>query len=334
MDGWALDDADRAAAQLARITSLNEAYEILWRYGARDFRDIGHKAIYVANSYRTLVTIGWRHAEPILRSLAYALLDHGREANPARSDHEADRPGRDNLRRLTRIRADWQRGRTAREAVTDLLATLRTASAGDAAEAVVTKLNDRIDPSCIWDALFLAGGELLMKQPAIVSLHTLTTLNALAFGYQTTSNDETRRYLMLQAASFLPMFRARMNRLPDDPRIDTFEPGELAGMGQATIDDIFRTASTNKLTAARKTLALLQTRGEQLPAMMTTARRLIFAKGTDSHDYKFSSATLEDFYNVSPAWRNRFLAASVFWLKGSAGADTPLVARTRAALAG
>src|SRR5207253_6745961 len=148
---------------------------------------------------------------------------------------EADRPGRDNLRRLTRIRADWQRGRVTREAVTELLATLRTANAADASEAVVTKLNDRIDPSCIWDALFLTAGELLMKQPAIVSLHTITTMNALAFGYQTTSNDETRRYLILQAASFLPMFRARMNNLPANPRIDTLEPGELTGQGQAAI---------------------------------------------------------------------------------------------------
>ena len=33
-----------------------------------------HKAIYVANSYRTLGCIGQQHAEPVLRSLAYALL--------------------------------------------------------------------------------------------------------------------------------------------------------------------------------------------------------------------------------------------------------------------
>ncbi len=331
MDNWEMENADRAVAQLARIGSMNEVYEMFWRYGARDFRDIGHKAIFVANSYRTFVTIGWRHAEPILRSLAYALVDHGRDANPANSDLEADRPGRDNLRRLTRIRADWQRGRVAREAVTELLATLRTASAGDAAEAVVTKLNDRVDPSCVWDACFLMAGELLMKQPGIVGLHTLTTTNALAFGYSTTSNDETRRLLMLQAASFLPMFRQRMGNLPAAPRIDTLEPGELMGQGQAAIDDIFATASTSKLGAARKTLALLQNQREQLAPMMTTARRLIFAKGTDSHDYKFSSAALEDFYHVTPEWRNRFLAASLFWLKGSGGNDTPLLQRTRAA---
>jgi hypothetical protein len=332
MDDWETENADRAVAQLSRMSSLNEVYEMFWRYGARDFRDIGHKAIFVANSYRTLVTIGWRHAEPILRSLAYALQEH-EGTNPARRDADQDRPGRDNLRRLTRIRADWQRGRVTREAVTELLATLRTANPGDAAEEVVTMLNARVDPVCIWDALFLTAGELLMKQPAIVSLHTITTMNALAFGYQTTGDDETRRYLMLQAASFLPMFRARMNRLPEIPRIDTFEPGELTGQGQAAIDNIFTIASTDKLGAARKTLALLQTRSDQLAPLMTTARRLIFAKGNDSHDYKFSSASLEDFHHVTPAWRNRFLAASVFWLKGSAGNDSPVLQRTRAALA-
>lgn len=333
MDNWETENADRAVAQLSRVASLNEVYEMLWRYGARDFRDIGHKAIFVANSYRTLVTIGWRHAEPILRSLAYALQDHGREANPATSDHDADRPGRANLTKLARIRADWHRGRTPREVVPELAATLRTANASEAADAVVAKLNDRIDPGCVWDALFLFAGELLMKQPGIVGLHTLTTLNALAFGYQTTSSDETRRYLLLQAASFLTMFRARMNNLPAVPRVDTLEPLDLAGQGQAAIDDIFATASTNKLNAARKTLKLLQDHPDQLAPYMTTARRLIFAKGNDSHDYKFSSAVLEDFYHVSPAWRNRFLAASVFWLKGSAGNDSPVLARTRAALA-
>jgi hypothetical protein len=336
MDDWNLENADRATAQLARVASLNEAYEMFWRYGARDFRDIGHKAIYVANSYRTLVTIGWRHAEPILRSLTYALLDAGGDANPARNEHAADQPGRDNLRKLTRIRADWQRGEVTRDAVTDLLATMRTASASEAADAVVTKLNARVDPACVWDALFLTAGELLMKQPGIVGLHTVTTTNALAFGFNTTSSDETRRFLMLQAASFLTMFRARMGMLPATPRIDTLEAGELTGQGQAAIDNIFTTLQPNnaaRLSAARKAFALAQNHRDQVTPMLATARRLIFAKGTDSHDYKFSSAALEDFNNVSPAWRDRYLASSVFWLKGSGGNDAPVLQRTRAALA-
>ncbi len=333
MDAWEMERVDRAVAQLARVSSLNDVYEMMWRYGARDFRDIGHKAIFVANSYRTLVTIGWRHAEPILRSLAYALVDHSREANPATSDHAADRPGRDNLRRLTRIRAGWQRGTIMREPVVELLATLRTSNPSDAAEAVVAKLNDRVDPACVWDALFLTAGELLMKQPGIVGLHTVTTVNALHFGYQTTASDETRRFLMLQAASFLPMFRARMMNLPATPRIDTLEPADVMGQGQAAIDDIFTSATTDKLAAARKTLSLLNAHADQANAWLATSRRLIFAKGTDSHDYKFSSAALEDFQHITPAWRNRFLAASVYWLKGSGGADAPVLQRTRAAFA-
>jgi hypothetical protein len=67
--------------------------------------------------------------------------------------------------------------------------------------------------------------------------------------------------------------------------------------------------------------------------LIDAGRLLVFLKGTDSHDYKFSSAVMEDAMHVSPAWRNHFLAASVFWLKGSGSADSPLVKRTRAALA-
>ena len=42
---------------------------------------------------------------------------------------------------------------------------------------------------------------------------------------------------------------------------------------------------------------------------------------------------MEDVRHVSEPWRDRFLAASLFWLKGSGAADAPLVKRTRAALA-
>ena len=67
-------------------------------------------------------------------------------------------------------------------------------------------------------------------------------------------------------------------------------------------------------------------------AFINAARRLVFLKGNNSHDYKFSSAALEDFYHATPAWRNRFLATSMFNLKGAGDADNALVQRTRAAL--
>src|SRR5947209_17446189 len=75
MDNWDVEAADAAAAGVARHLTPEEARELFWRYGARDFRDIGHKAIYVANGFRTIENIGWHHAEPTLRSMSFALLD-------------------------------------------------------------------------------------------------------------------------------------------------------------------------------------------------------------------------------------------------------------------
>ena len=39
-----------------------------------------------------------------------------------------------------------------------------------------------------------------------------------------------------------------------------------------------------------------------------------------------------DFHHTSAAHRHKFMAASMFWLKGSGGQETALVRRTRAAL--
>ena len=62
---------------LFRTRGANEIIDDLWLYGARDYRNIGHKAIFVASFWRTLQTIGWQHAEPALRSLVSGLLGYG-----------------------------------------------------------------------------------------------------------------------------------------------------------------------------------------------------------------------------------------------------------------
>jgi hypothetical protein len=69
MENWDESAADAAVAGMCRTAGAHEIFEILCRYGARDFREIGHKEIYVANSFRTIEAIGWHHAEPVLRSL-------------------------------------------------------------------------------------------------------------------------------------------------------------------------------------------------------------------------------------------------------------------------
>src|SRR5439155_1499700 len=149
LDNWDEEGADRAIAALVRQAGAEEVIELFWRYGARDFRDIGHKAIFAANAWRTMQAIGWRHAEPVMRSLTYALLEHS-GGNPAKGDAEADRPWRENVGRAGKIRANWQRGTLKPEAGAELLAALRTASASEASAKVVELLNKEIDPSCLW----------------------------------------------------------------------------------------------------------------------------------------------------------------------------------------
>ncbi|MDB6155008.1 MAG: hypothetical protein JWL90_3461 [Chthoniobacteraceae bacterium] len=333
MDNWDESAADAAIVGLVRTAGANELFEIFVRYGARDFRDIGHKAIYVANSFRCLEVIGWQHAEPVLRSLAYALLDRsGATENPAKADFAADRPFRQNLELLKEIPEGWLDGKPNADAPKDLLQALRTGSAGDLSALTIKLLNQGIAPRSVFEGLFDGAGELLMQAPGILSLHAMTFTNAIHYAWHRAQNDETRRLLLLQNAAFLPLYRG--NRA-DKPalHIDSLEPLTPDAKGDFAVDEIFAEIGKDRLTAARKVLGYLQ--GHPDPTLLTdAARRLIFLKGRDAHDYKFSSAVLEDCSRLSQPWRDRLLAASVFYFRGSSDADNELVSRTRAALAG
>ena len=168
------------------------------------------------------------------------------------------------------------------------------------------------------------------RRPGLVSLHALTSTNALHFAYQTSANDQTRRLLLLQNAAFLTLFRGEPDRLKQ-LHLDELQPAEPEKDAAPTLDEIFAAISSDRLVAARKVLAWLKQQPDPQD-FINAARRLVFLKGNNSHDYKFSSAVLEDYRNVSPAWRDRFLAASVFNLRGSGDKDNDLVKRTRAAL--
>ncbi|HEX2748587.1 MAG TPA: hypothetical protein VHM91_11355, partial [Verrucomicrobiales bacterium] len=172
MEAWDAEAADAAIAGLCRTAGANEMFELFAKFGARDFRAIGHKAIYVANSWRALNTIGWQHAEPILRSLTYALMAYDGD-NPAKRDAAEDRPGRRNKELAAKIRGEWLSGAPDDAAVTDMLATLRQANAESAPDKVVELLNRGVAPQSVWDALFAGANELLMRAPGIRSLHAV-----------------------------------------------------------------------------------------------------------------------------------------------------------------
>jgi hypothetical protein len=222
------------------------------------------------------------------------------------------------------------------EAAAELLETLRTAKPAEGSAKVVELLKKGIHPDSIWDGLFLTAGELMMRQQRqIVPIHCVTSTNALHYAYQTSASDETRRLLMLQAAAFLPMFRQAMGGRGKlaDVKIDKLEKAEIKGDPAQAVEAIFADVGKDTMAAARKTLALVDGDSARFPPLVTAAERLIFLKGRDSHDYKFSSAALEDYYHVTAPWRARYAAASMFNLKGTGDGDNDLIGRTRAALA-
>lgn len=330
MNEWDEAKADAAAAGLARTGKPAEVYELVSRFGCRDFRAIGHKAIFVANSWRTLDSIGWQYAEPVLRSLAYALLQH-ENGNPAKNDFDADRPGRANLERSQKMRVDWQQGKPDSQAAADLFATMHNGSADDACQQAIEMLNRGVAPQSIWDAVLVGAAELLPRQPGIVSLHAVTSANALYYAFRANQDDATRRLLLLQGTAFTPLFRGAMQGRGKVADVDLrqLEPAPLTS-GSEPLGEIFSDVSGDRMTAARKTLSYLK--DHDAKAFIDTARLLVFFKGNDPHDYKFSSALLEDYAHLSPDWRDRYLAAGVFSLCGSGESDNRLVERTRAAL--
>ena len=98
-----------------------------------------------------------------------------------------------------------------------------------------------------------------MRQPEIVPLHAVTTTNALRFAYQSSSDDETRRLLMLQNAAFLPMFRVAAQGRDGlkGITIDDLTAGENVPSG-SDVAPIFADLSRDPMLAARQAMAYLR----------------------------------------------------------------------------
>jgi hypothetical protein len=337
MTAWDESAADAAAAALVRGRPTGQVFDLFAEFAARDFRSIGHKVIYLANAYRTLETIGWESAEPVLRSLAYAMLNHEGEPNPSTADLEPDRDGRRNRELAATLPADWfvarrasASGRTG--ATLEMLQALRSVSPEDATRLCIEQLQNGVGLQPVFDALFASAAELTMRQPAIVPLHAMTTTNAIHYCINTCSDDATRRFLLLQNVAFLARFRdaaAGRGQL-GDRWID-----ELSAAGEAEVpglETVFSSLGKNSPLAAEQLLGYLAA-GHPASDAIRYARHLIFLKGNDAHDYKYSSAVLEDYRHVSPAWRDNYLAAALFKMRNENEPTTPLVRRIQQALA-
>jgi len=331
MEEWDPEAADAAIVGLLRSVPSDRMFELLFRYGARDFRAIGHKAITVANCHRLLDVVGAQHAEPMLRSLVLALLNHKGESNPAKSDLAPDRPWRRNLVLSERAQdaVEPEGSGVVHGRVAGILAALRDASEEDASRTVCDSLHRGVPEEHLWAAIFAAAGDLMLKQPGIISVHANTTANALHYASRQVSAPGTRRLILLQAASFLPLFRDLLGNQRGDIGIDTLAASGHGGDPRGALEDIFATIGIDRIEAARKALGYLGSGGAELP-FMTLARRYTVDRNVGYHDYKFAEAAFENAAVMESPWRERYLASSVLYLNGSADPPNEVVARARA----
>ena len=325
MNRWDVEAADAASTTVARTATAGQILDLLTKHAARDFRSIGHKAIYLANAFRTLDVIGWQHSEPVVRSLCYAILNHTGDPNPADSDLEADRVGRSNWARVDNLSDEWlSANRNSIESAT-VAKELRTATPDQAADFVVQLINSGCHADSVYDGIMIAAAEMVSRQAAIVPLHAVTTSNAMRYLYRTVYDERTRKWLLLQNAAFIPHFREAASSRGSLGDMDLLRLDPAADE-RSDLDTLFGQIATDPMAAAQSVLNLSQ-QPSVANQLIGRARELVFLKGNDAHDYKFSSAALEDYYQIDPAWRARYLAGCSYLLHGEGEQTTSLAKR-------
>ena len=324
LDRWDLEAVDSAVVDFARLATPGQVSEILFRYGIRDLRAIGHKAIAVQNVHRLLPLVGPEYAPPVLRSLAAALQNHGYDPNPATADLPSDRTWREFQVMLGEIPKTWKQGRRDAAARNELVRTLREVSELDAGRAVIDLLKHGVSADSIWEALFATAAELVLTRPTVVPVHSQTSANAFHYVFRHARTESTQLLALLQSAAFMPAFRRGVGNAQPDRRIDELEPLAVSGNGAFALREAFSELPHDPASGARKALHYLQ-QGGSADRLVAGARRHLAYSGRQSHDYKFTEAALENHRQMAPTvWRDRILSASMAYFTGSATAPNPV----------
>jgi hypothetical protein len=330
LDKWDREAADAAIVDYAQSAQPGDIFPLLFFYGARDLREIGHKAICVSNAH-SLMTLfaGGPAPEPILRSTVAALLNSEGEPDPATHDLAPDRPWRQNRERLHLIPASWKHGRDDPAARSELRAALYRVSKEESGRVVVEMLQRGISPEPIWQTLFDMAAELLMHAPGIVPVHAQTTANALHYIYRVCDDEPTQQLTLLQCAAFIVMFREITHATQSDVNLRKLEPLPLERKTPDPLDEIFAELSDgHRLQAARKSLGYLRDGGDA-DNLIATARHHLVYGAQEPHDYKFAEAVFDNYAQCpDPAWRAGFLSAGMAYFKAPGRRPVPIVAET------
>ncbi len=214
-------------------------------------------------------------------------------------------PGRQAARRRRPVRGqprERQEGprrlaaRQARRRRDPLAARRRSARpTPEAASAEAVKLlNDGVAPDSLWDAVVLAGNELLTKNPGIVALHAVTVGErpALHLRRQRRRHQPAARPASRPSAGFpRSATGSRSSRAAGHRRARAGVGRRRRGTRRSP-----RSSTPSATTGAwrrGKALGYLRA-GGSTDLIFAAARRMIFHKGRDSHDYKYGAAAWEE----------------------------------------
>ncbi len=344
-------DQDAAAAAIiaiARSEGPKMAFRQLWSQaaGSRLFGSIGHAAIKVANSWRSMDRVGWQSAETV--------LDNSARQSSSKKSQRKGNLHLVNARRAAqyeKLPGDWMNHHSDAGAVVELNSMFREGNAAEACELIHEQLRSgKVSPGSIWDAVFLTTNEISarFKWGGLLATgrarHSITAANAMHFMYRTWTDPETRLFTLLQAIAmtceFLAIPRGAGNL--NDFKITAIAKTDSPDSVEDAVEEIFSLLPPRRVQhqfrdrsgpdkALELTYAMAQKHPDQ--AFLETARRLLCLKcSIDAHNLKFPVAALENYRYLSPKWRPNFLAASVFILHGTQMEDNPAVQHAREAL--
>ena len=222
-----------------------------------------------------------------------------------------------------------------------LLAPIRAANATVACrDALTLLLESKARVGAIWDVVHLTAAEFMLRRGDINAVHAVTSVNALHYGFRMARSTETRLFLLLQAVGWMAHFviAGGLAGCPTPNRgtnILELAPSEdgIPDDPAAAAESIFATMTTDRTAAARSAFAYAKRHPNQ-PALFSAARRLVFTRATDTHDYKYPAAAFEDIGIVSPAWRAHMLAASMLHIPAVTAPESPVIQRAKEAVTG
>jgi hypothetical protein len=337
MESWDVERAERAIVAVARNRSGAEAFEKLWLYGARDYRNIGHKAIFIANAHRTLNAIGWQHAEPVLRSLTRGLLAFApdQEVNGYKLKDQCYGKNVEltakTLPAVSKLSSDQPSNASA---VRELCATLREAPPVAACTQIANRLaSKRCGFADAWDAVHLSAAELCMRvgtNNTIVGIHAVTSANALHHAYSTASTSSSRILLLLQAAGWMVQFRTWA--VSRDQQLRPLSITDLEPHSKLESIETILARPASEIDRAASEALMLARDARERQALLAAALRTTVPRANEVHYYKYLAALVEDVPLVSPEWQPHLSAACLYYTKRPNDPEPEPMTRARKAI--